>query len=86
MAVSRVSNSVSSLSFRSPCGLFQYKLIFNQLVRSECTEFGETFCVLWATAGYSAQLALVPCLASLISLLFIFVHRGQLLATHSSRL
>ena len=47
------------------------------LLRSECAEFGEKFCVLWATAGYSAQLSLVPCLLSLISLLFIFLHRGS---------
>ena len=45
--------------------------------RSECAEFGEQFCVLWATAGYAAYLSLVPCLASLIGLLFIFLHRGM---------
>ncbi len=45
--------------------------------RSECQQFGEKFCVLWSTAGYTAQLSLVPCLASLISLLFIFIYRGM---------
>jgi hypothetical protein len=33
--------------------------------------------VLWSTAGYAAQSSLVPCLISLISLLFIFLHRGR---------
>jgi hypothetical protein len=46
--------------------------------RSECAEFGEKFCVLWSTAGYLAQSCLVPCLAALFSLLFIFLHRGEL--------
>jgi len=45
--------------------------------RSECAEFGEKFCVLWSTAGYLAQSCLVPCLAALFSLLFIFLHRGR---------
>jgi hypothetical protein len=45
--------------------------------RSECAEFGEKFCVLWSTAGYLAQSCLVPCLAALFSLLFIFLHRGM---------
>nr|XP_018261348.1 uncharacterized protein I303_05786 [Kwoniella dejecticola CBS 10117]OBR83506.1 hypothetical protein I303_05786 [Kwoniella dejecticola CBS 10117] len=45
--------------------------------RSECQQFGEKFCVLWSTSGYAAQLSLVPCLASLISLLFIFLHRAK---------
>ncbi|ODO06555.1 hypothetical protein I350_03910 [Cryptococcus amylolentus CBS 6273] len=45
--------------------------------RSECQQFGETFCVLWSTAGYAAQSSLVPCLASLFSLLFIFLHRAR---------
>lgn len=45
--------------------------------RSECAEFGEMFCVLWSTAGYAAYLSLVPCLASLVSLLFIFLHGGM---------
>ncbi|WVR07418.1 hypothetical protein IAU60_004459 [Kwoniella sp. DSM 27419] len=53
--------------------------------RSECQQFGEKFCVLWSTAGYSAQLSLVPCLASLISLLFIFLHRGQRTARAKAR-
>ncbi|BEI86025.1 hypothetical protein CcaverHIS002_0603120 [Cutaneotrichosporon cavernicola] len=45
--------------------------------RSECAKFGERFCVLWSSAGYAAQLALVPCFFALVSLLFIFLHRGQ---------
>ncbi|ODN92843.1 hypothetical protein L198_05640 [Cryptococcus wingfieldii CBS 7118] len=45
--------------------------------RSECEQFGEKFCVLWSTAGYAAQSSLVPCLASLLSLLFIFLHRAR---------
>jgi len=49
----------------------------NFVTRSECEELGETFCVLWDSAGYSAQLALVPCLFALVSLLFIFLHQGQ---------
>ncbi|WVQ82018.1 hypothetical protein IAT38_004146 [Cryptococcus sp. DSM 104549] len=53
--------------------------------RSECQQFGEKFCVLWSTAGYSAQLSLVPCLASLISLLFIFLHRGERTARAKAR-
>ncbi|RSH81418.1 hypothetical protein EHS25_006950 [Saitozyma podzolica] len=53
--------------------------------RSECEQFGEKFCVLWSTAGYAAQLSLVPCLASLISLLFIFLHRGQRTARARAR-
>ncbi|WVF72655.1 hypothetical protein IAT40_007473 [Kwoniella sp. CBS 6097] len=53
--------------------------------RSECQQFGEKFCVLWSTAGYAAQLSLVPCLASLISLLFIFLHRGQRTARAKAR-
>ncbi|ORY35399.1 hypothetical protein BCR39DRAFT_509279 [Naematelia encephala] len=53
--------------------------------RSECAEFGEKFCVLWSTAGYSAQLSLVPCLVSLVSLLFIFLHRGQKTARARAR-
>lgn len=44
--------------------------------RSECAQFGEGFCVAWSTAGYTVQLALVPCFFALISLLFIFLHRG----------
>lgn len=48
--------------------------------RSECAEFGEKFCVLWSTAGYLAQSCLVPCLAALFSLLFIFLHRGMSLS------
>ena len=47
------------------------------LSRSECAEFGEGFCIIWASAGYSAQLSLVPCLAALVSLLFIFLFRGD---------
>jgi hypothetical protein len=54
--------------------------------RSECEQFGEKFCVLWSTAGYAAQLSLVPCLASLISLLFIFLHRGGFSAHSCSSL
>nr|ODN86355.1 hypothetical protein L203_04057 [Cryptococcus depauperatus CBS 7841] len=54
-------------------------------IRSECQQFGEKFCVLWSTAGYSAQLSLVPCLASLISLLFIFLHRGERTARAKAR-
>ncbi|WWD18951.1 hypothetical protein CI109_103408 [Kwoniella shandongensis] len=53
--------------------------------RSECQQFGEKFCVLWSTSGYAAQLSLVPCLASLISLLFIFLHRGQRTARAKAR-
>ncbi|KAK8854900.1 hypothetical protein IAR55_003639 [Kwoniella newhampshirensis] len=53
--------------------------------RSECQLFGEKFCVLWSTSGYAAQLSLVPCLASLISLLFIFLHRGQRTARAKAR-
>jgi hypothetical protein len=54
-------------------------------VRSECAEFGEKFCVLWSTAGYLAQSCLVPCLAALFSLLFIFLHRGMSLHAISTR-
>ena len=54
-------------------------------VRSECQEFGESFCVLWSTGGYAAQLSLVPCLLSLFSLLFIFLHRGQRTARARAR-
>lgn len=53
--------------------------------RSECEEFGQKFCVLWSTAGYAAQSSLVPCLISLISLLFIFLHRGQKTARARAR-
>ncbi|WVO22921.1 uncharacterized protein IAS62_004264 [Cryptococcus decagattii] len=53
--------------------------------RSECQQFGEKFCVLWSTSGYAAQLSLVPCLASLISLLFIFLHRGERTARAKAR-
>ena len=53
--------------------------------RSECQEFGESFCVLWSTSGYAAQLSLVPCLMSLFSLLFIFLHRGQRTARARAR-
>ena len=45
---------------------------------TECAQFGEGFCILWSTAGYAAQLSLVPCLASLFSLMFIFLYRGEL--------
>jgi hypothetical protein len=53
------------------------------MTRSECAEFGEKFCVLWSTAGYLAQSCLVPCLAALFSLLFIFLHRGTSLVPHT---
>ncbi|WVQ74755.1 hypothetical protein IAR50_004360 [Cryptococcus sp. DSM 104548] len=53
--------------------------------RSECQQFGEKFCVLWSTAGYAAQSSLVPCLASLFSLLFIFLHRGERTARAKAR-
>ncbi|EIW67364.1 hypothetical protein TREMEDRAFT_69815 [Tremella mesenterica DSM 1558] len=53
--------------------------------RSECAQFGEQFCVLWSTAGYAAQSALVPCLVGLFSLLFIFLHRGQRTARARAR-
>ncbi|CAK9779589.1 hypothetical protein CC85DRAFT_288002 [Cutaneotrichosporon oleaginosum] len=53
--------------------------------RSECAQFGESFCVLWSSAGYAAQLALVPCLFAVVSLLFIFLHRGQRTARARAR-
>ncbi|ORX38662.1 hypothetical protein BD324DRAFT_650011 [Kockovaella imperatae] len=53
--------------------------------RSECAEFGEKFCVLWSTSGYSAQLSLLPCALSLLSLLFIFLKRGERTARARAR-
>ncbi|WOO82668.1 uncharacterized protein LOC62_04G006150 [Vanrija pseudolonga] len=53
--------------------------------RSECAQFGEGFCVAWSTAGYTVLLALVPCFFALISLLFIFLHRGKRLARARAR-
>lgn len=44
--------------------------------QSECKLFGEGFCVLWSTAGYMAQLSLVPCVISLIVLLIISLGGG----------
>ena len=74
MAVSRVSFEVSLPARRS------------LICRTECERLGEKTCVLWSTAGYAAQLSLVPCLAALISLLFIFLHRGELIViVHPTR-
>jgi len=44
---------------------------------SECHQFGQGFCTLWSTAGYAAQLSLVPCLISLIVLLMIAAGVGE---------
>lgn len=68
MAMSRVSFKVGTERQASRVILMD---------RTECERLGEKTCVLWSTAGYAAQLSLVPCLAALISLLFIFLHRGE---------
>lgn len=47
------------------------------LLSSECRQFGQKFCVLWSTAGYAAQLSLVPCVISLFALLFISLGGGE---------
>lgn len=44
---------------------------------SECKTLGQGFCIMWATAGYAAQLSLFPCLVSLITLLLITIGVGS---------
>lgn len=45
--------------------------------QSECRALGQHFCILWATAGYAAQLSLFPCLVSFIALLIISIGVGS---------